>query len=225
MRNLIRRKILPAALAVLMLAATPALAFAANTDGEIVPTTYEIVKTASSDTVVPGGEISYTINVLIRGDSEEGIPVSLAVQDALPKGLEYVEGSLFWKGEDGLATTPSFENGDLNAPLFTELQGDDTEKVVYPGQSITFTYRAKADAGLAGGKVLENMATLSNNDELIKWVEVPVKVVAPADNDPADSGAADADTTAKAENALDSSPKCGDTFLLGWLFKLLGIAN
>ena len=225
MRNLIRRKILPAALAVLMLAATPALAFAANTDGEIVPTTYEIVKTASSDTVVPGGEISYTINVLIRGDSEEGIPVSLAVQDALPKGLEYVEGSLFWKGEDGLATTPSFENGDLNAPLFTELQGGGTEYAVYPGQSITFTYRAKADAGLAGGKVLENMATLSNNDELIKWVEVPVKVVAPADNDPADSGAADADTTAKAENALDSSPKCGDSFLLGWLFKLLGIGN
>lgn len=225
MRSLIRRKILPAALAVLMLAATPALAFAANTDGEIVPTTYEIVKTASSETVVPGGEISYTINVLIHGDSEEGIPVSLAVQDALPKGLEYVEGSLFWKGEDGLATTPSFENGDLNAPLFTELQGGGTEYAVYPGQSITFTYRAKADAGLAGGKVLENMATLSNNDELIKWVEVPVKVVAPADNDPADSGAADADTTAKAENALDSSPKCGDTFLLGWLFKLLGIAN
>ena len=225
MRNLIRRKILPAALAVLMLAATPALAFAANTDGEIVPTTYEIVKTASSDTVVPGGEISYTINVLIHGDPEEGISVPLAVQDALPEGLEYVEGSLSWKGEDGLATTPSFENGVLNAPLFTELQGGGTEYAVYPGQSITFTYRAKADAGLAGGKVLENMATLSNNDELIKWVEVPVKVVAPADNDPADSGAADADTTAKAENALDSSPKCGDTFLLGWLFKLLGIAN
>ena len=225
MRNLIRRKILPAALAVLMLAATPALAFAANTDGEIVPTTYEIVKTASSDTVVPGGEISYTIKVLIHGDPEEGISVPLAVQDALPEGLEYVEGSLSWKGEDGLATTPSFENGDLNAPLFTELQGGGTEYAVYPGQSITFTYRAKADAGLAGGKVLENMATLSNNDELIKWVEVPVKVVAPADNDPADSGAADADTTAKAENALDSSPKCGDTFLLGWLFKLLGIAN
>ena len=113
----------------------------------------------------------------------------------------------------------------LNTPLFTELQGDDTEKVVYPGQSITFTYRAKADAGLAGGKVLENMAALSNNDGPIKLVEVPVKVVAPADDNPADSGAADADTTAKAENALDSSPKCGDTFLLGWLFKLLGIAN
>ena len=225
MRNLIRRKILPAALAVLMLAATPALAFAANTDGEIVPTTYEIVKTASSDTVVPGGEISYTIKVLIHGDPEEGISVPLAVQDALPEGLEYVEGSLSWKGEDGLATTPSFENGVLNAPLFTELQGDDTEKVVYPGQSITFTYRAKADAGLAGGKVLENMAALSNNDGPIKWVKVPVTVVAPADDDPADSGAADADTTAKAENALDSSPKCGDTFLLGWLFKLLGIAN
>ena len=100
MRNLIRRKILPAALAVLMLAATPALAFAANTDGEIVPTTYEIVKTASSDTVVPGGEISYTIKVLIHGDPEEGISVPLAVQDALPEGLEYVEGSLSWKGED-----------------------------------------------------------------------------------------------------------------------------
>ena len=223
MRNLIRRKILPAALAVLMLAATPALAFAA--DGEIVPTTYEIVKTASSDTVVPGGEISYTINVLIHGGSEEGIPVSLAVQDALPEGLEYVEGSLSWKGEDGLATNPSFGNGVLNAPLFTEVQGGGTEDAVYPGQSITFTYRAKADAGLAGGKVLENMAALSNNDGPIKWVKVPVTVVAPADDDPADSGAADADTTAKAENALDSSPKCGDTFLLGWLFKLLGIAN
>ena len=118
-----------------------------------------------------------------------------------------------------------FENGDLNAPLFTELQGGGTEYAVYPGQSITFTYRAKADAGLAGRKVLENMAALSNNGVLIKWVKVPVKVVAPADDDPADSGAADADTTAKAENALDSSPKCGDTFLLGWLFKLLGIAN
>ena len=56
-------------------------------------------------------------------------------------------------------------------------------------------------------------------------IMVSVTVVAPADDDPADSGAADADTTAKAENALDSSPKCGDTFLLGWLFKLLGIAN
>ena len=147
------------------------------------------------------------------------------MQDALPEGLEYVEGSLFWKGEDGLATTPSFENGDLNAPLFTELQGGGTEYAVYPGQSITFTYRAKADAGLAGGKVLENMAALSNNDGPIKRVEVTVKVVAPADDNPADSGAADADATAKAENALDSSPKCGDIFLLGWLFKLLGIAN
>lgn len=225
MRNLIRRKILPAALAVLMLAATPALAFAANTDGEIVPTTYEIVKTASSDTVVPGGEISYTINVLIRGDSEEGIPVHLAVRDALPEGLEYIEGSLSWKGEYDLATILSFENGVLYAPLFTELQGGDTENAVYPGQSITFTYRAKADAGLAGGKVLVNRAAISNNDGPIKLVEVPVKVVAPADDNPADSGAADADTTAKAENALDSSPKCGDSFLLGWLFKLLGIAN
>ena len=70
------------------------------------------------------------------------------------------------------------------------------------------------------------MAALSNNDGPIKWVKVPVTVVAPADDDPADSGAADADATAaKAENALDSSPKCGDTFLLGWLFKLLGIGN
>ena len=118
-----------------------------------------------------------------------------------------------------------FENGDLNAPLFTELQGGGTEYAVYPGQSITFTYRAKADAGLAGGKVLENKAALSNNDGPIKWVKVPVTVVAPADGNSADSGAADADTTAKAENALDSSPKCGDTFLLGWLFKLLGIGN
>lgn len=72
---------------------------------------------------------------------------------------------------------------------------------------------------------MENMAALSNNDGPIKWVKVPVTVVAPADDNSADSGAADADTTAKAENALDSSPKCGDTFLLGWLFKLLGIAN
>ena len=224
MRNLIRRKILPAALAVLMLAATPALAFAA--DGEIVPTTYEIVKTASSDTVVPGGEISYTINVLIHGGSEEGIPVSLAVQDALPEGLEYVEGSLSWKGEDGLATNPSFGNGVLNAPLFTEVQGGGTEDAVYPGQSITFTYRAKADAELAEGTVLTNMAGLSySKEEIIEYDLVSVTVVAPADDDPADSGAADADTTAKAENALDSSPKCGDTFLLGWLFKLLEIAN
>ena len=118
-----------------------------------------------------------------------------------------------------------FENGDLNAPLFTELQGGGTEYAVYPGQSITFTYRAKADADLAGVKDLVNKAALSNNDGPIKLVEVPVKVVAPADDNPADSGAADADTTAKAESALDSSPKCGDTFLFGWLFKLLGIAN
>lgn len=52
MRNLIRRKILPAALAVLMLAATPALAFAA--DGEALAPQLEITKTASADTVAPG---------------------------------------------------------------------------------------------------------------------------------------------------------------------------
>ena len=172
MRNLIRRKILPAALAVLMLAATPALAFAANTDGEIVPTTYEIVKTASSDTVVPGGEISYTIKVFIHGDPEEGILVPLAVQDALPEGLEYVEGSLSWKGEDGLATTPSFENGVLNAPLFTELQGDDTEKVVYPGQSITFTYRAKAAAELAAASDVMVVIGGRNSGNTRRLVEV-----------------------------------------------------
>ncbi|MDD6965235.1 MAG: hypothetical protein PUJ52_09420, partial [Firmicutes bacterium] len=97
---------------------------------------------------------------------------------------------------------------------------------VYPGQSITFTYRAKADAELAEGTVLTNMAGLSySKEEIIEYDLVSVTVVAPADDDPADSGAADADTTAKAESALDSSPKCGDTFLFGWLFKLLGIAN
>ena len=56
MRNLIRRKILPAALTVLMLASTPALAFAV--DGEALAPKLEITKTASADTVAPGGEIS-----------------------------------------------------------------------------------------------------------------------------------------------------------------------
>ena len=224
MRNLIRRKILPAALAVLMLAATPALAFAA--DGEALAPKLEITKTASADTVAPGGEISYTITVSVTGAPDEAMPANQFVTDLLPDGLTYVEDSLKWEGTNDLASEAHFGPKALNATLYTQPQnGEDKEEFLYTGQSITFTYRAKADAGLAGGKVLENMAALSNNDGPIKWVKVPVTVVAPADNDPADSGAEDADTTAKAENALDSSPKCGDTFLLGWLFKLLGIAN
>ena len=224
MRNLIRRKILPAALAVLMLAATPALAFAA--DGEALAPKLEITKTASADTVAPGGEISYTITVSVTGAPDEAMPANQFVTDLLPDGLTYVEDSLKWEGTNDLASEAHFGPKALNATLYTQPQnGEDKEEFLYTGQSITFTYRAKADAGLAGGKVLENMAALSNNDGPIKWVKVPVTVVAPADDDPADSGAADADTTAKAENALDSSPKCGDTFLLGWLFKLLGIAN
>ena len=224
MRNLIRRKILPAALAVLMLAATPALAFAV--DGEALAPKLEITKTANADTVAPGGEISYTITVSVTGAPDEAMPANQFVTDLLPDGLTYVEDSLKWEGTKDLASEAHFGPKALNATLYTQPQnGEDKEEFLYTGQSITFTYRAKADAGLAGGKVLENMAALSNNDGPIKWVKVPVTVVAPADDDPADSGAADADTTAKAENALDSSPKCGDTFLLGWLFKLLGIAN
>ena len=224
MRNLIRRKILPAALAVLMLAATPALAFAV--DGEALAPKLEITKTASADTVAPGGEISYTITVSVTGAPDEAMPANQFVTDLLPDGLTYVEDSLKWEGTNDLASEAHFGPKALNATLYTQPQnGEDKEEFLYTGQSITFTYRAKADAGLAGGKVLENMAALSNNDGPIKWVKVPVTVVAPADDDPADSGAADADTTAKTENALDSSPKCGDTFLLGWLFKLLGIAN
>ena len=223
MRNLIRRKILPAALAVLMLAATPALAFAV--DGEALAPKLEITKTASADTVAPGGEISYTITVSVTGAPDEAMPANQFVTDHLPDGLTYVEDSLKWEGTKDLASEAHFGPKALNATLYTQSQNGDKEEFLYTGQSITFTYRAKADAGLAGGKVLENMAALSNNDGPIKWVKVPVTVVAPADNDPADSGAADADTTAKAENALDSSPKCGDTFLFGWLFKLLGIAN
>ena len=223
MRNLIRRKILPAALAVLMLAATPALAFAV--DGEALAPKLEITKTASADTVAPGGEISYTITVSVTGAPDEAMPANQFVTDHLPDGLTYVEDSLKWEGTKDLASEAHFGPKALNATLYTQSQNGDKEEFLYTGQSITFTYRAKADAGLAGGKVLENMAALSNNDGPIKWVKVPVTVVAPADNDPADSGAADADTTAKAESALDSSPKCGDTFLFGWLFKLLGIAN
>ena len=223
MRNLIRRKILPAALAVLMLAATPALAFAV--DGEALAPQLEITKTANADTVAPGGEISYTITVRVTGAPDEAMPANQFVTDLLPDGLTYVEDSLKWEGTNDLASEAHFGPKALNATLYTQPQNGDKEEFLYTGQSITFTYRAKADAGLAGGKVLENMAALSNNDGPIKWVKVPVTVVAPADNDPADSGAADADTTAKAKNALDSSPKCGDTFLLGWLFKLLGIAN
>lgn len=223
MRNLIRRKILPAALAVLMLAATPALAFAV--DGEALAPQLEITKTASADTVAPGGEISYTITVSVTGAPDEAMPANQFVTDHLPDGLTYVEDSLKWEGTNDLASEAHFGPKALNATLYTQAQNGDEEEILYTGQSITFTYRAKADAGLAGGKVLENMAALSNNDGPIKWVKVPVTVVAPANDDPADSGAADADTTAKAESALDSSPKCGDTFLLGWLFKLLGIAN
>ena len=223
MRNLIRRKILPAALAVLMLAATPALAFAV--DGEALAPKLEITKTASADTVAPGGEISYTITVSVTGAPDEAMPANQFVTDLLPDGLTYVEDSLKWEGTNDLASEAHFGPKALNATLYTQAQNGDEEEILYTGQSITFTYRAKADAGLAGGKVLENMAALSNNDGPIKWVKVPVTVVAPADDNSADSGAADADTTAKAENALYSSPKCGDTFLFGWLFKLLGIAN
>ena len=223
MRNLIRRKILPAALAVLMLAATPALAFAV--DGEALAPQLEITKTANADTVAPGGEISYTITVRVTGAPDEAMPANQFVTDLLPDGLTYVEDSLKWEGTNDLASEAHFGPKALNATLYTQPQNGEKEEFLYTGQSITFTYRAKADAGLAGGKVLENMAAISNNDGPIKWVKVPVTVVAPADDNPADSGAADADTTAKAESALDSSPKCGDTFLLGWLFKLLGIAN
>ena len=82
MRNLIRRKILPAALAVLMLAATPALAFAV--DGEALAPKLEITKTASADTVAPGGEISYTITVSVTGAPDEAMPANQFVTDLLP---------------------------------------------------------------------------------------------------------------------------------------------
>lgn len=224
MRNLLKRKILPLAFAVMMLAATPAIAFAA--DGESSETTLEITKTASADTVAPGGEISYTITVSVEGEKEGAMRADRFVTDTLPEGMTYVEGSLEWEGTDGLASEAYFGARALKASLFTELQGGDKEEFLYSGQTITFTYRAKADAGLADGTVLPNMAALSNDDGPVKMVEVPVTVVSPAENVPEDSGTdAGADTAGKGGSALDSSPKCGDNFLLGWLFELIGITN
>lgn len=230
MRNLLKRKILPVAFAVLMLAATPALAFAV--DGETLVPELKITKTASADTVAPGGEISYTITVSVEGAPEESMPVNRFVTDTLPDGMTYVEDSLKWEGTDGLASEAYFGAKALNATLFTQLEGGQTERYLYTGQSITFTYRAKADPGLTGGTVLENMAALSNTDGPVHWVIVPVTVAAPADGMPAadpdtadTDAAATSDTTAKPESALDSSPKCGDTFLLGWLFELIGITK
>lgn len=222
MRNLLKRKILPLAFAIMMLAATPVLAFAV--DGESSETTLEITKTASADTVAPGGEISYTITVSVEGEKEGAMRADRFVTDTLPKGMTYVEGSLEWEGTDGLASEAYFGAIALNATLFTELQDGDKEEILYSGQTITFTYRAKADAGLADGTVLTNMAALSDGEVLYNTSKVPVTVVSPAENVPEDSGAdAGSDAAGKGESALDSSPKCGDNLLLGWLFELMGI--
>ncbi|MDD6190355.1 MAG: isopeptide-forming domain-containing fimbrial protein, partial [Firmicutes bacterium] len=199
------------------------LAFAV--DGEALAPKLEITKTASADTVAPGGEISYTITVSVTGAPDEAMPANQFVTDLLPDGLTYVEDSLKWEGTKDLASEAHFGPKALNATLYTQSQNGDKEEFLYTGQSITFTYRAKVDTGVAVGDELTNMAAISDGEELSNTSKVTVTVVAPANDDPADSGAADADTTAKAENALDSSPKCGDSFLLGWLFKLLGIGN
>ena len=140
MRNLIRRKILPAALAVLMLAATPALAFAV--DGEALAPQLEITKTANADTVAPGGEISYTITVRVTGAPDEAMPANQFVTDLLPDGLTYVEDSLKWEGTKDLASEAHFGPKALNATLYTQSQNGDKEEFLYTGQSITFTYRA-----------------------------------------------------------------------------------
>lgn len=50
---------MPLAFAVMMLAAIPALAFAVDEDA-LVPI-LEITKTASASTMIPGGEISYSV--------------------------------------------------------------------------------------------------------------------------------------------------------------------
>lgn len=91
---------------------------------------------------------------------------------------------------------------------------------MHPGQSITFTYSGKVDTGVAIGDELANMAAISDYEELSNTSKVTVKVAAPAED-----AVSDASATADSDAAPDSSSKCGDTFLLGWLFELIGIAK
>lgn len=91
---------------------------------------------------------------------------------------------------------------------------------MHPGQSITFTYSGKVDTGVAVGDELTNMAAISDDEELSNTSKVTVKVAAPAEDAVSDAGA-----TVDSDAVPDSSSKCGDTFLLGWLFELIGIAK
>lgn len=103
------------------------------------------------------------------------------------------------------------------------MDGAGRDYYVYSGQSITFTYRAKADQGLADGTVLTNIAVLTSapSDDAAKDLdssEASVAVINPVKDSPSDFGDASKD-----KSTLDSSPKCGDNFLLGWIFELMGI--
>ena len=215
MKNLFKRIILPTVFAILMLAVTPAIAFADNEDGSAI--TASVTKSANVSTVAPGGEVSYTIEVNITGDNEDDLLYRVSVKDELPVGLEYVQGSLECKDAiDGLKAEASFTEGVLTAQLYNISEnGDSKEYNVFPGQSITFTYRAKADTGLADGKILTNTAVVtSDTSDAAKELDssaVSVTVTAPDKESPSD------------KSTLDESPKCGDNFLLGWLLELIGI--
>ena len=76
------------------------------------------------------------------------------------------------------------------------------------------------DNGVAVGDELTNMAAISDDEELSNTSKETVKVAAPAEDAVSDAGA-----TVDSDAVPDSSSKCGDTFLLGWLFELIGIAK
>ncbi len=133
-------------------------------------------KTASSETVSPGGELTYQI--VLNNESDEAVG-PLSVRDTLPHTLTYVENSQ--SVTPAGAATYGFDASSRIVSFSVPSVGSQA--------SVTLSFRATADASLVPGAVITNTAVITWAGGLLELqnlvtVESPptARIEAPWDN-------------------------------------------
>lgn len=112
-----------------------------------------VSKTANAQTASIGDTVGYTIEVFNRDD----VPVPMRIQDRLPPGLRYLDGSI--RADSGSADVTSVSTDGRTI----EMSGG----ILAPGDTVRLTYAATVSAGTKRGEAINKAHAVNINGERI----------------------------------------------------------
>ncbi len=123
-----------------------------------------LLKTALSNTAAPGDTVAYTVRVMNR----DVVPAPILVEDMLPRGLRYVEGSASVDVGSVEATSISDDGRIVNFQA----------GILSPGEQLTITYAAAVTAGAKVGQAVNTaVAVNSAGNPISNKSEAAVEII------------------------------------------------